>query len=47
VRGRVRGVVLRGKEIFRDGQVLAKPGSGRNIRKSILKTLKIQKERKK
>jgi carbamoyl-phosphate synthase/aspartate carbamoyltransferase/dihydroorotase len=39
VRGRVRGVVLRGKEIFRDGQVLAKPGSGRNIRKSILITL--------
>ena len=36
VRGRVIGVVLRGKEIYRDGQVLAQPGSGQNIRKLIL-----------
>ncbi len=36
VRGRVLRVVLRGKEIYRDGQVLAQPGSGQNIRKSIL-----------
>ena len=31
-RGRVRRVVLRGKEAFKDGQVLAGPGSGRNVR---------------
>jgi carbamoyl-phosphate synthase/aspartate carbamoyltransferase/dihydroorotase len=33
VRGRVRRVVLRGEEVFRDGQVFAQPGSGKNIRK--------------
>lgn len=32
VRGRVRRVVLRGQEACRDGQVLAPPGSGRNMR---------------
>jgi len=32
VRGRVRRVVLRGVEAFRDGQVLAPPGSGRDLR---------------
>jgi hypothetical protein len=32
VRGRVTRVVLRGKEAFRDGKVLAEPGYGRNIR---------------
>ncbi|MFM8322053.1 MAG: amidohydrolase family protein [Chloroflexota bacterium] len=32
VRGRVRRVVLRGQEAFRDGQVLAPPGSGRSLR---------------
>jgi len=32
VRGRVNRVILRGREVFRDGQVLAQPGSGRNIR---------------
>src|SRR5512143_30876 len=32
VKGRVRKVVLRGKEAFRDGEVLAPPGSGRNVR---------------
>ena len=32
VRGRIRKVVLRGKEAFRDGEVLAPPGFGRNIR---------------
>jgi carbamoyl-phosphate synthase/aspartate carbamoyltransferase/dihydroorotase len=36
VRGRVNRVVLRGKEVYRDGQVLAQPGSGKNIRKSAL-----------
>jgi carbamoyl-phosphate synthase/aspartate carbamoyltransferase/dihydroorotase len=32
VRGRVRRVVLRGREAFADGQVLAAPGSGSNLR---------------
>jgi dihydroorotase-like cyclic amidohydrolase len=32
VRGRVTRVVLRGQDAYRDGQVLALPGSGRNIR---------------
>lgn len=32
VRGRVRRVVLRGREAFRDGQVLAPVGSGQNVR---------------
>ena len=32
VRGRVRRVVLRGKDAYRDGKVLARPGSGRNVR---------------
>lgn len=32
VRGKLRRVVLRGKDVFRDGQVLAMPGSGKNIR---------------
>ncbi len=32
VRGRVRRVVLRGKEAFRDGKVLAEPGYGKHIR---------------
>lgn len=32
VRGRVRRVVLRGREACRDGQVLAPPGSGQNLR---------------
>ena len=32
VRGRVTRVVLRGQEAYRDGQVLAPPGSGRDIR---------------
>jgi carbamoyl-phosphate synthase/aspartate carbamoyltransferase/dihydroorotase len=32
VRGRVTRVVLRGKDAFRDGEVLAAPGTGRNIR---------------
>jgi len=39
VRGRVRRVVLRGKEIFRDSHVLAQPGSGINIKHSTFKTL--------
>ena len=32
VRGRVRRVVLRGSDAFRDGKVLALPGTGMNIR---------------
>ncbi len=32
LRGRVRRVVLRGRDVYRDGQVLAAPGSGRNVR---------------
>ncbi len=32
VRGRVRRVVLRGKEAYKDGEVLAKPGFGKNVR---------------
>ena len=32
VRGRVRRVVLRGQEAYRDGKVLALPGTGKNIR---------------
>ncbi len=32
VQGRVKRVVLRGKEVYRDGRVLALPGSGRPLR---------------
>ena len=32
VRGRVQRVVLRGVEAFRDGRIVAAPGSGRNLR---------------
>jgi carbamoyl-phosphate synthase/aspartate carbamoyltransferase/dihydroorotase len=32
VKGRVRRVVLHGQEAFRDGNILARPGSGRNVR---------------
>jgi carbamoyl-phosphate synthase/aspartate carbamoyltransferase/dihydroorotase len=32
MRGRVTGVTLRGVEVFRDGEVLANPGSGRDVR---------------
>ena len=32
VRGRVQRVVLRGREAYRDGRVLAQPGSGLNLR---------------
>jgi carbamoyl-phosphate synthase/aspartate carbamoyltransferase/dihydroorotase len=32
VRGRVRKVVLRGMEVLQDGEISARPGSGRNIR---------------
>ncbi len=34
VKGRVRRVVLRGQEAFKDGRVLAEKGFGRNVRKS-------------
>lgn len=32
VRGKIRRVVLRGSEVYRDGQVIAPPGFGRNVR---------------
>jgi dihydroorotase-like cyclic amidohydrolase len=32
VRGRVKQVVLRGREAYRDGQILAPPGYGKNLR---------------
>jgi carbamoyl-phosphate synthase/aspartate carbamoyltransferase/dihydroorotase len=32
VKGRVKCVVLRGKEVYKDGRVLAKPGYGKNVR---------------
>jgi len=38
VRGLVNRVVLRGKEVFKDGQLLAQPRFGKNIRQSTLIT---------
>jgi carbamoyl-phosphate synthase / aspartate carbamoyltransferase / dihydroorotase len=35
VRGQVHRVVLRGREVFKDGQVLALPGYGRDVRNKI------------
>jgi carbamoyl-phosphate synthase/aspartate carbamoyltransferase/dihydroorotase len=35
VRGRVARVVLRGREVFRDGRVLAEPGTGRDVRNEL------------
>jgi carbamoyl-phosphate synthase/aspartate carbamoyltransferase/dihydroorotase len=32
VRGRVRRVTLRGREVYRNGEVLAAPGTGKNLR---------------
>jgi carbamoyl-phosphate synthase/aspartate carbamoyltransferase/dihydroorotase len=32
VKGRVRKVVLRGQEAYRDGRILVQPGHGRNLR---------------
>jgi carbamoyl-phosphate synthase/aspartate carbamoyltransferase/dihydroorotase len=32
VKGRVRRVVLRGEEVYKDGEILAEPGFGRNVR---------------
>jgi carbamoyl-phosphate synthase/aspartate carbamoyltransferase/dihydroorotase len=32
VRGRVKRVVLRGRQVFLDGEVLPPPGYGRNVR---------------
>jgi carbamoyl-phosphate synthase/aspartate carbamoyltransferase/dihydroorotase len=32
VRGRVQRVVLRGMEVYKDGQITSSPGNGRNIR---------------
>ncbi len=32
VRGRVRRVVLRGREAYKDGKILVEPGYGRNVR---------------
>jgi dihydroorotase-like cyclic amidohydrolase len=37
VHGKVNRVVMYGKEVFRDRQVLAQPGSGRNIRQLSMK----------
>lgn len=37
VRGRVQRVVLRGHEVFKDGQVLALPGFGRNVRERVVR----------
>ena len=34
VQGRLEQVVLRGKEVYRQGEILAQPGYGRNIRES-------------
>ncbi len=31
VRGRIKRVVLRGTDVFRDGKVIAQPGSGQNV----------------
>jgi dihydroorotase-like cyclic amidohydrolase len=31
--GRVKRVVLRGRQVFRDGEVLAYPGYGRDVRR--------------
>jgi carbamoyl-phosphate synthase/aspartate carbamoyltransferase/dihydroorotase len=36
VRGCIKEVILRGKVAFRDGEVLAPPGSGRNIREIVI-----------
>jgi carbamoyl-phosphate synthase/aspartate carbamoyltransferase/dihydroorotase len=36
VRGRVQRVVLRGREAFKDGQILVEPGFGRDIRSTRL-----------
>jgi carbamoyl-phosphate synthase/aspartate carbamoyltransferase/dihydroorotase len=33
VKGRLKRVVLRGQDAYRDGQVLASPGSGKNMRR--------------
>lgn len=38
VRGRLLRVVLRGQEAFVDGQVVAQPGFGKNVRDSIMET---------
>ncbi len=32
VKGRVRKVVLRGREAYEDGRILVEPGYGRNVR---------------
>jgi carbamoyl-phosphate synthase/aspartate carbamoyltransferase/dihydroorotase len=34
-RGRLRRVVLRGREVYRDGEILAPPGYGKNVRNSL------------
>ena len=36
VRGRVRRVVLRGREAFKDGQILLQPGFGQDVRSTRL-----------
>lgn len=39
VKGRVRRVILRGREAFKDGKVLAEKGFGKNVRAAALPTL--------
>jgi carbamoyl-phosphate synthase/aspartate carbamoyltransferase/dihydroorotase len=34
VRGRVRRVVLRGNDVFKDGKVIGQPGAGQDLRAS-------------
>jgi carbamoyl-phosphate synthase/aspartate carbamoyltransferase/dihydroorotase len=34
VKGRVEQVVIRGKDVYREGQILANPGFGKNIRQA-------------
>jgi carbamoyl-phosphate synthase/aspartate carbamoyltransferase/dihydroorotase len=45
VRGRVRRVWLRGTEVYRDQQVLAHPGFGKNIRQPRFHNISVKKER--
>jgi dihydroorotase-like cyclic amidohydrolase len=45
LRGRVRRVVLNGKDAYQDGAVLAAPGSGRNVRTSIDATHELDRSR--
>jgi dihydroorotase-like cyclic amidohydrolase len=37
LRGKVRRVVLRGREVLRDGEVISPPGFGVNVREMVKK----------